>query len=100
MIELNFIGMVLRLQILEINNPSQNEDMGVNAGQLHALGRRSNANDRYFHGYMAEVNFVDGSAKSPTDFGRTDDNGVWVPKAYAGSYGTNGFYLDFAIHQT
>ena len=78
------------------NNPSQNADMGVNSTQLHALGRRSNANDRYFHGYMAEVNFVDGSAKAPTDFGRTDSNGVWVAKEYAGSYGTNGFYLDFA----
>ena len=46
--------------------------MGVNAAQLHALGRRSNANDRYgLDGYVAEVNWVDGSAKSPTEFGRT-----------------------------
>jgi len=79
-----------------LNNPSQNADMGVNSAQLHAIGRRSNSNDRFFSGYMADVNFVDGSAKQPTDFGRTDDNGVWVPKAYAGSHGTNGFFLDFA----
>ena len=77
------------------NNPSQNADMGVNSAQLHALGRRSNSNDRFFSGYMSEVNFVDGSAKSPTDFGRTNDNGVWIPKEYSGSYGTNGFYLNF-----
>ena len=24
------------------------------------------------------------------------DNGVWKAKEYTGSYGTNGFYLDFA----
>lgn len=79
-----------------INNPSQNADMGVNSAQLHAIGKRSNSADRYFSGYMADANFIDGSAKQPTDFGRTDDNGVWVPKAYAGAYGTNGFFLDFA----
>jgi hypothetical protein len=33
---------------------------------------------------------------APTDFGEFDeDSGIWKPKAYAGSYGTNGFYLDF-----
>ena len=79
------------------NNPSQNADMGVNSAQLHALGRRSNAADRYFSGYMAEVNFVDGTALTPTDFGQYDeDSGIWKPKQYTGTYGTNGFYLDFS----
>ena len=33
---------------------------------------------------------------APTDFGEFDeDSGIWKPKEYAGSYGTNGFYLDF-----
>lgn len=78
------------------NNPSQNADMGVNSAQLHALGRRSNAADRYFSGYMAEVNFIDGTALTPTSFGEyDDDSGIWKPKEYTGSYGTNGFYLDF-----
>jgi hypothetical protein len=44
---------------------------------------------------MAEVNFIDGTALDPTSFGETK-SGIWVPKAYAGSYGTNGFYLSFA----
>src|SRR6056300_1432594 len=78
------------------NNPSLNADMGVNSAQLHALGRRSNSADRYFSGYMAEVNFVDGTSLAPTAFGEfDDDSGIWKPKAYTGSYGTNGFYLDF-----
>jgi hypothetical protein len=44
---------------------------------------------------MAEVHFVDGQALGPASFG-TDSYGVWIPKAYSGSYGTNGFYLDFS----
>jgi hypothetical protein len=51
----------------------------------------------YLDGYIAEVNFIDGSAKTPSDFGETDTTtGVWKPKAYTGTYGTNGFYLKFS----
>jgi len=46
-----------------------------------------------FDGYMAEMHWVDGTALAPTDFGETNDDGVWVPKEYTGSYGTNGFYI-------
>ena len=44
---------------------------------------------------MAEVHFVDGSLKAHTDFGEFNDDGVWIPKEYDGSYGTYGFYLEF-----
>ena len=47
-------------------------------------------------GYMAEWHWVEGQALSPTDFGEFDeDTGIWKPKEYEGTYGTNGFYLDF-----
>ena len=47
-------------------------------------------------GYMAEWHWVEGQALSPTDFGVFDQNSdIWKPKEYAGTYGTNGFYLDF-----
>mgnify|MGYP000628015731 CR=1 FL=1 len=72
--------------------PSQNADLKVNAAAVHRIGAR--APDNYFDGYMAEVNFVDGLALDPTYFGETK-NGVWVPKKYTGSYGTNGFRLQF-----
>ena len=49
----------------------------------------------YFDGEMAEVNFVDGQALAPTAFGATGANSQWLPKAYTGTYGTNGFYLPF-----
>ena len=51
-----------------------------------------------FDGYMAEVNFVDGSALTPSTFGLTDTStGRWIPKALTGiTYGNNGFRLQFA----
>ena len=47
-----------------------------------------------FDGYMAEINMIDGQALDPTSFGETNNDGVWVPKAYSGSYGNNGFFID------
>ncbi len=48
-------------------------------------------------GYLAEYFFIDGQALTPSSFGEfSATTGVWVPKAYTGSYGTNGFHLDFA----
>ena len=50
-----------------------------------------------FDGYETEVNFIDGQALTPSDFGETNPvTGVWQPKKYAGTYGTNGFYLNFS----
>jgi len=49
-----------------------------------------------FDGYLSEINFVDGQALDPSAFGQTDPaTGIWVPKKYTGTYGTNGFYLPF-----
>ncbi len=47
-----------------------------------------------FDGYMAEVHFVDGTQYAASNFGETKD-GVWIPKEYTASHGTNGFYLPF-----
>ena len=48
------------------------------------------------HGYCAEYHFIDDTwLDSPDDFGELNDQGVWVPKEYTGSHGTNGFYLTF-----
>jgi len=51
----------------------------------------------YFDGLLAEVNFIDGQALTPSSFGETDATyGHWKPIEYTGTYGTNGFYLNFA----
>jgi hypothetical protein len=49
-----------------------------------------------FDGYLANATGVDGSQLTPSSFGQTTTSGVWVPKAYAGTYGTNGFLMAFA----
>ena len=69
----------------------------INNNVSHWLGHLSiSGGIQYLDGYLAEVNFVDGQALTPADFGETDeDYGHWKPIEYAGSYGTNGFYLDF-----
>lgn len=77
------------------NNPSLNTDYGVNATAPHYLGRNGVSASAYLDGYLAEVNFIDGQALDATDFGEFK-SGVWVPKRYSGTYGTNGFYLSFA----
>ena len=75
--------------------PDQNTDLtGFNTDTDNQfIGRERGGN--YFDGYMADINFIDGAAKAPTDFGETNDNGVWIPKKYSGSYGTNGYILEF-----
>ena len=75
--------------------PSLNYDTGVNNTVSNTVGSLS-APSGYFDGYLAEVHLVDGSQLTAASFGETDSTtGQWVPKAYSGSYGTNGFYLQF-----
>jgi hypothetical protein len=76
--------------------PSQNDDTRFNDNtKAVTLGFHVSDYPEYFGGYAAEYHFVDGSAKTPTDFGEFDDNGVWIPKRYTGTYGTNGYHLEF-----
>ena len=77
--------------------PTQNLDSSVNLNQQHTIGgRRYTSIDNYFDGYMAEINFIDGFQYDSSYFGKTDAvTGQWIPKKYTGSYGTNGFYLNF-----
>ena len=80
-----------------ISDPSQNAyiDFFNNSSETYYIGRRQSGN--YFDGYLAEINFIDGLAYDPSSFGEADSiTGQWNPKKYVGSYGTNGFYLDFS----
>ena len=79
------------------NDPSSSAvSYGVNGAVAHRIGAGvSFAN--YFDGYLTEINFIDGQALTPASFGETNPvTGVWQPKKYAGTYGTNGFYLNFS----
>jgi hypothetical protein len=69
-------------------------------GYLHAIGVQPNIGE-YFNGYMADINFVDGQALTPSAFTETDTaTGQLIPMTYAGSYGVNGFYLPFGNSAT
>ena len=75
---------------------SQNTDTYINSTNVHDIGVGGAYADEYFDGYLAEVNFIDGQALTPSSFGETSTTtGVWIPKKYTGTYGTNGFYLPF-----
>jgi len=75
--------------------PSQNYNTSVNlTGFSHRIGGSGGS---YLDAYQAEINFIDGSALTPSSFGETDTTtGSWKPKAYTSTYGTNGFYLKFS----
>ena len=78
---------------------AQNTELHVNNTLAHNIGKEQTASggsNNYFDGYMGDVYFVDGQALTPSDFGKTDPStGSWIPKKYSGTYGTNGFYLNF-----
>lgn len=75
--------------------PSQNTNTEWNTNTIHNIGRQPNAS-AYWDGYLTEMNFIDGQALTPSSFGTTDTfTGAWIPMPYRGTYGTNGFYIDF-----
>lgn len=90
--------------------PATNAQTTINSTNINSIGAVTSGASSYvnqFPGYMAEVNFVDGyptgynqttfaSLNVATLFGQTDaQTGQWIPRVYSGSYGTNGFRLQF-----
>jgi hypothetical protein len=76
---------------------TSSQNLQINSTSAHAMGRNTISSSTYVDLYMTEINFVDGQALTPSDFGEyNDDTGVWQPIEYAGTYGTNGFYLNFS----
>lgn len=73
-----------------------NSSTNFNSAVIHNIGRNTAASN-YFDGLLSEIVFVDGQQLTPSSFGQTDAaSGSWTPKKYTGTYGTNGFYLDFS----
>jgi hypothetical protein len=77
--------------------PSLSLDMGINTvSTVHTVGVR-NTLFNYLSGYLADIHFIDGQALTPSSFTEVSaTTGQLIPKAYTGSFGTNGFHLDFA----
>ena len=76
--------------------PAQNTSFILNtSGNEHDISRENTG--QYFDGYQTEINFIDGQQLTPSSFGSTNAlTGVWQPAKYTGTYGTNGFYLQFS----
>jgi hypothetical protein len=73
---------------------TQNLNTNFNHNVIQYIGRY--ATGEYFDGLMANIYMIDGQQLTPSSFGETDaTTGIWKPKAYTGSYGTNGFFLKF-----
>jgi hypothetical protein len=94
-----YVNGVQETSFLQTSYPSQNADTYHNvANNKLRIGSQwyAGTESGYFAGYIADYYHIDGQALAPTDFGEFDeDSGIWKPKAYTGSFGTNGWYLDF-----
>jgi hypothetical protein len=94
-----YVNGILQAIVSSGNYPPQNSNGYVNYSAFpYLIGAYATSYlPTTFDGYMAEVNFVDGQQLTPASFGYTEfSTGVWSPLQYTGSYGTRGFYLNFA----
>ena len=78
--------------------PDQNYDSSANvSGHIQVWGTNKEGTSNDLDGYLAEVHFIDGYQYDASYFGFTDPvTNIWSPKRYEGTYGTNGYYLDFS----
>ena len=80
----------------EVQLPQDRAHAGfTRSGVAIRIGSQASGSNQRFNGYLADVYFCDGQNYLPSEFGETDDNGVWIPKKADVSFGTNGFKLEF-----
>ena len=76
--------------------PSQNYETHINnSAATLSIGKSTSASTN-FCGYISEFNFIDGIMKEASDFGEYHSSGIWQPIEYTGSYGNQGYFLNFA----
>ena len=76
------------------NTPSGGNRLNDSSGKR--IGELRPDSGSHLDGYLAEFNFIDGQVLDPSSFGFTDSQtGIWMPRRYEGTYGTNGFRLEF-----
>ena len=94
------INLYVNNVLVDSASASTNAYLFTNAsGYTNAIGRRGDSADSPYNGYMSQFYFIDGQQLTPSSFAETDpsvpSSGIWVPKTYTGSYGTEGFFLEF-----
>jgi len=80
--------------LAESSYPAENYEGFINRNRDHYIGQGGNLGDR-FDGCMSHINFVDGTALTPSSFGETDSTtGEWKIKTSPSvTYGTEGFFI-------
>ena len=74
---------------------------GSTSGNFHIKRNFNNWLDEQ-GGYLAEYHFLEAQALSATDFGRYNEDGIWVPvktEFSTAQYGSKGFHLTFDSSQ-
>jgi hypothetical protein len=93
---IKFIVNGVRVEVFTVSaDPNQNTQSTINDAYSNVIGDHLGSANYNFDGYLANIQFVDGQALDYTAFAQFDSNGVLQPIKYAGTYGTNGFHLDF-----
>ena len=86
------------------NYPNSAAEYKWNDDVVHSVGafRYGSTTNNFLHAYVAEVINIDGQQLDPTSFGEFDsDSGIWKAKKIDGlTFGSQGFYLDFATRVT
>jgi len=73
------------------------QSMFMQSGEPTTISYQPWGGTNRYNGYIAEAIMLDGTASAVSNFGKTDTNGNWVPIDPSGlTFGTNGFWLDFA----
>jgi hypothetical protein len=90
-------GVEVTVKDIDYGTPPQNFNSLMNTTLSTKIGYNTDGSNGSSQ-YMAETHLIDGQALEPTEFGEFDeDSGIWKPKAYEGTYGTNGFYLEYKL---
>ena len=82
-----YVNGVLQTSFAVSNDPAQDLQFFINKNDAHYIARDVGNFVGYLDAYLGEVHFIDGSQLAASDFGEDDDNNVWQPKEYSGSYG-------------
>jgi len=77
------------------NYPPQNTDFGLSVNNLAIAIGRWQGDSEYLESYLADFYYIDGTTYDADTFGKTNSNGIWIPKQAGVTFGNNGFKLEF-----
>ena len=89
-------GVQQTLAEIQLGFPDQNANGSINMAIEHQLFAQADGEE--FGGYACETVLIDGTAYAADSFGEFDsDSGIWKPIDVSGlTFGTNGFYMNYA----